>query len=310
MTHKNSMVSVIVPTYNGSKYIKQTIESALAQTYKRIEVIVVDDGSTDGTRDVLKTYMNRIVYVYKGNGGPASARNEGIKQAKGEFIAFLDGDDIWEKEKLEKQMVKLTNDDIGFVYSRVKKIDEKGYIVQSALNKKYLAGDIVEPLFYGNFIPTSSVVVKKECFESVGMFDEREDFISVEDYDMWLRIAALYKIGFVDEQLVLYRIHSAGISKNYERSYERERKVLEKFLELNNNKYPSLHRSWKKRVATLYYNLGIDLFVLDETSNARKSFYRSLQFNALQPKVVGYFLASCLGKGFINNVRNLKERKS
>ena len=102
VNNREPLVSVIIPTYNSSQYIKEAIDSVLAQTYKNFEIIVIDDGSTDNTKEVLAPYLSVIKYIYKNNGGPASARNRGIKEANGEFVAFLDADDVWKPDRLAR----------------------------------------------------------------------------------------------------------------------------------------------------------------------------------------------------------------
>lgn len=218
-----SKITVIIPTYNSAKYIKEAVDSALSQTYKDIEIIVVDDGSTDNTKDVLKKYIDngKIRYIYQANGGPASARNKGINNSSGEFIAFLDADDIWFPDKLKKQIPLFNNSDIGLVYSDMEFFGDKfKYCYYSEiLKRKMLKGYVYKNLILENFIPTSSVVIKRRILYDVGFFNEDRKLFAVEDYDLWLRITKKYKVDFINELLVKYRIHSHKISGSRNKSY-------------------------------------------------------------------------------------------
>jgi len=298
----DKLVSVIIPAYNSREHIAEAVQSALDQTYQPVEVIAIDDGSTDGTGEVLRSFGNKIRYIRKENGGPASARNVGIESAAGEFVAFLDGDDIWYPQKLEKQM-SLFQGDVGLVYARVDSFDENGPVEK--VRKPLIRGEVFERLFNKNLISTSTVVVKKECFDKVGLFDEDPDLISVEDYDMWLRIAALTKVDFLDEPLIKYRLHPGGISKNYHRSYNGEMKVLTKNLANVSGKYPRLKQEIRGRFAKLFYEFGYDLFAAGALSEARAEFKKSIQYNPLNARVWGYYVSCFLGPKFINTVRKI-----
>lgn len=211
----NKKVSVIIPSYNSARYIQEAIDSVLRQTYSSVEVIVIDDGSFDTTHILLKEYINdkKIVYILKENGGPASARNVGIRQATGEFITFLDADDIWEADKLDKQMPLFDDQEVGLVYSdmilfggRVKNA------VHSEGTKGFFRGSVLKQLIENNFISTSSVIVRRSIFDSIGYFNEQRNLIAIEDYDMWLRIAPFYIMEYISEPLVRYRLHDGQIS--------------------------------------------------------------------------------------------------
>lgn len=211
----NTLVSVVIPTYNSAHYIQEAIDSVLRQTYLPVEIIVVDDGSTDDAREVLKDFIEskKISYILKKNGGPASARNLGIQHSNGEFVAFLDADDIWESDKLEKQMKFFVDSAVGLVYSDMVFFGAKTKnTTHSESTKGFFRGSVARQLIINNFIPTSSVVVRRSIFDSTGYFNEQKDLIAIEDYDMWLRIAPFYIMEYVPESLVHYRLHDAQIS--------------------------------------------------------------------------------------------------
>ncbi|MBL7129821.1 MAG: glycosyltransferase [Candidatus Omnitrophica bacterium] len=207
-------VSVVIPAYNCERFISTAIESVLNQSYKDYEIIIVDDGSTDKTAEVIKQYSENIIYIYQSNGGPSKARNTGVFNARGQYIAFLDQDDAWLPDKLKMQVSLLEeNKDVRLAYTDTYILDDKSFANHNAQNKRSFQircphrGEVLQDLFLDNFISTSSVMVYKECFKKVGMFDL---FLPpIADYDRWLRIAALYKVDYIDKPLVKFRDHSA-----------------------------------------------------------------------------------------------------
>ena len=204
-------VSVIIHTYNNEKFIGETIESVLNQTYKDYEIIVVDDGSVDGTRDALLPYMHGIRYHYKENGGIASAKNAGISLSHAEFVAFLDHDDLWVPDKLMLQMeCFIENPQAGLVYTKYTSF-KNGKELRTKPEKGY-SGWIFKELLSKSFIQTSTVVVKRECLDAVGPYDET--FFLGDEYDMFLRIARKFQCGFVDKGLTRYRVHDTNASNN------------------------------------------------------------------------------------------------
>ncbi len=211
---KNNMnkVSVIIPTYNSSKYINECIESALNQTIKPLEIIVVDDGSTDDTESILKEYIgqNKITYIKKENGGPASARNKGVSLANGDYIAFLDADDIWTKTKLEEQLIMAVTKNADIVHTGRFFISENKQQKKDTIRIK----DSLSYLIKNNYIVNSSVLIKKEIIKKY-MFSELGDMFAVEDYFLWLNLKSLvYKFIHIDKPLVGYRIHKNQISQD------------------------------------------------------------------------------------------------
>ena len=217
---KKSFVSVIVPTYNRADLISETIESILNQTYKNFELIIVDDGSTDNTEEVIRKFKDsRIKYIKTDNwGGPARPRNTGIKKAKGEYIAFCDDDDIWLPKKLEKQIrVFQISNETAMLYTRFKTIE--GGVISNKIfpeNGKYNSGNIFKSIYLRNLIACSSVMVKRSVLDQVGLFNTDPNLIAVEDADLWLRIALKHIIKCTDDlPLLLYRIQSQSISQGF-----------------------------------------------------------------------------------------------
>ena len=239
---KNPHISVIVTTYNRANFIERAIKSILNQSYQDFEIIIVDDGSTDNTEEIIKGYEDRrINYIrHKKNRGTSAARNIGIKRASGEYIAFLDSDDEWLPEKLERQVVVLQNEstEVGVVYSNLRYIDENGKDMHKLLCPKK-EGYIYKDLLGENCVgPPSTLLIRKECFNQVGLFDSLQD--AHEDWDMWIRIAKFYRFALIKIPLVKYRLHSDQISKNLETRIIAANNILEKYTnELKNSRRTS-----------------------------------------------------------------------
>jgi glycosyltransferase involved in cell wall biosynthesis len=207
---KKALVSVIIPTYNRKTYVQEAINSALEQTYPHKEIIVVDDGSTDGTGPLLKSkYGDYIQYYYQNNRGEAAARNKGVLRSKGNYIAFLDSDDVWMPAKLEKQIDLLEiRPEFGLVSCHVLVIDETGkFTRETPLRPEQTTEDIpLETLVLNNPIyPGSTILIRRDCFLAIDGFDESIRY--GEDRDLILRIAANNKAGFVLEPLAALRFH-------------------------------------------------------------------------------------------------------
>jgi glycosyltransferase involved in cell wall biosynthesis len=228
----NPKVSIIVPTYNRAEYIGKAIDSVFSQTYKHLEIIVIDDGSTDGTGQVLKKYGDgdKVRYLYLDHVGVSEARNRGLQESSGEYIAFLDSDDVWLPVKIEKQLeVFRVNPEVGLVCSRAEVINENGEFVGEHKPELY-AGSSLKDLITHNFIVFSSVIIKKSILSKLGyFFDKKLD--GAVDYDFALRFAQITEIYFLDEVLVRYRITSDAISRDSIKIYKRRISILEKFKE-------------------------------------------------------------------------------
>jgi glycosyltransferase involved in cell wall biosynthesis len=198
------LVSVIIPTYNRIQYVQLAIDSALAQSYPNCEVVVVDDGSTDGTGKTLRDrYGDRIRYFYQDNQGESAARNEAIRQSSGEFIALLDSDDVWLPAKLEQQLALFeANPELGLVSCHVTRINEQGDVVsRGTLHPEQTSGIVpVEVILTDSPVHASTITVRRNHILTEGGFDETITY--GEDWDFCLRIAAKYPVGFVQEPLV------------------------------------------------------------------------------------------------------------
>jgi glycosyltransferase involved in cell wall biosynthesis len=208
-------VSVIVPTYNHARFIREAVDSALAQTRPPLEVIIVDDGSTDGTPEILASYGDRIRVLSQAKSGVAAARNAGIAAARGEYLAFLDSDDGWYPRKLEAQMPRFDAEpSVGLVHCGVARVDAEGRTVRTAVGG--MEGRVAEAMLRLDreviVAQGSSIVVPKRVAEEIGGYDTR--LPPSEDWDFCYRLATRYAIGYVPEVLVRHRQHEGGIHMN------------------------------------------------------------------------------------------------
>jgi glycosyltransferase involved in cell wall biosynthesis len=219
------LVSVVIPTYNYGRFIIQAVESVLAQTHPRIEVIVVDDGSTDDTRVRLAPYGDRIRYIYQENEGLSAARNCGIRHATGEWIAFLDSDDTWHPRKIELQMRASTrNPDARLIATASRMEFTEVWPDINGANSVPLVDITLSDLIIRSRFSPSSVLLHRNCLDSSDPFDV--ELRSVEDRDLWLRIATRFRIIKIDLALVYSRIHGGNMSSAASRMEQYEHLVL------------------------------------------------------------------------------------
>jgi glycosyltransferase involved in cell wall biosynthesis len=219
------LVSVIIPTFNHGPYVVDAVTSALAQTYRHTEIIVIDDGSTDDTARQLQPFADRIHYVYQPNHGLSAARNAGVRLAKGDWIALLDADDVWHKEKLDVDVQALRSLD------RVHLIGSPGTAcLPDALEPFAPVRHLeVRDFMVSSKMGTTGALIHRECFETVGLFDEQ--LTAVEDRDMWLRISARFKCAQILSRCWWYRPHAGQMSLHAQRMHDNYKRVLVKFFE-------------------------------------------------------------------------------
>ena len=233
----NPLVSVIIPVFNGEKYIVEAIESVLEQSYRNIEIIVIDDGSTDDSAANLHPYLDKIRYIYQKNGGIASAYNSGAEACKGEYVAFIEQDDVWLPEKLSMQVAYLVEKpNLDMVFCRYFIVDDRVATKRPELSKCWPGEVSFQELFLNtlenaSIITFSSVLMRKSLLRAIMPFDERLR-VSV-DYDTWLKVAYESKIGFLDKPLLKYRLHDFNTSSAPITALEDDLIVLQKW---QNNK--------------------------------------------------------------------------
>ena len=243
------LVSVVIPAYNAGPYIAQAVESVLSQTYPYIECIVVDDGSTDDTRQRLAPYMDWIHYIWQENQERSAARNRGIEAAKGEYIAFLDADDWWHPTKVEKQVSVLEmKPSVGLAYTWMQSVSvsEKTLdVISDQENGLLKKEDVFPKLFLGKHLTGagSTMMVRRECVERVGAFDTK--LAGPEDWEFPLRVALEYDLWCVPEPLAYYRRISFDLFQIlYSRNIvEQHKAILDKMMQLlpETSQYRSLY---------------------------------------------------------------------
>lgn len=261
-------VSIIIPTYNRAHFIKQAVESALIQTYQDFELIVVDDGSTDDTKQVLADYAGRLQYIYQPNQGRSAARNRGIELAQGEYIAFLDSDDLWLPNKLSRQVPALDTapDNVALVHGYKQIVDEKLNPIplwETRLRRYYALAEkgqeTYENYLHSACIFTSTILIRKSALVAIGNYDTT--LYALEDLDLYLRLLLKsYTFTFISEPpLIKYRSHNNNTdnltsNQHYLRVYE---KHLSQCCQLEDEKQVAQAQTLLyQALASTYYRLG------------------------------------------------------
>jgi glycosyltransferase involved in cell wall biosynthesis len=325
----NPLVSVIIPAYNAEKTIADTLDSVLAQTYRPIEIMVVDDGSTDKTAEIIKNYQTsltsktnktietneteiELTYLYQENSGPSKARNTGIKAANGEYIAFLDADDIWTEDKLEKQIQLIEKDqtiDIIFSDARVSKlkngkIEEFNMFNMHRLDREFFGHDFIvinplEKLLKINFMLTPAVIIKRFCFRDGSYFNEKRKH--AEDWELWLKMSLCFKFGYVDDVLVHVKDEGDGLCSHSMDMLLSRIDVLENFLKENMQAIRSLipEQSLSHYLKETYKWTGYHFMMQRKNEIARKLFRKSLK-EIMDIKTLFYYFRSFLPAFFIS----------
>lgn len=224
-------ISVIIPSFNRSERLEKAINSVLQQSHECMELIVVDDGSTDGTAQLVEQISNtdpRVRYFYQDNQGVSAARNFGLSKVKGDWIAFLDSDDEWLPEKLSQQVQLLKQSDLLICHTEEIWV-RNGVRVNQMKKHQKQGGDVFEKSLAMCAMSPSSIMIHKSVFDDVGVFDE--SFIVCEDYDLWLRIAAKYEVAYVEEPMIIkYGGHEDQLSSRYFGMDQYRIRAIEKLL--------------------------------------------------------------------------------
>jgi len=305
---KKPLVSVIIPCYNAEKFLSTTLQSVLKQTYDNIEIIIVDDGSTDSTSQIVSNLIEqnptdkKIIFYRQANKGVSAARNLGIQMASGEIIAFLDSDDIWYPHKVITQLELLdAHSDVVIVASNFDRLSPYGKLLKTKkISKKIYYLDF-QQLAVKNKIGTSTVMVRKEIFEKVGFFDE--SLRGPEDWDMWLRIAKVGKIAYIDEPLAIYREHYESLSKkNPKHQEEHVWKVIEK----NVLSDSSLSEKIKKEcLFNFYLDMGVLYYVRNYFSESRNRLRKALKIKKFNPLCLFTYIKALIGSVVGAKIMNL-----
>lgn len=312
-------VSVVIPSYNRADFVAETIRSVLDQTYQDFEIIVVDDGSTDNTKEIVDSFKDpRIKYIYQENRGASGARNTGINASIGEYIAFLDSDDIYLPNKLEMDIRMVDSDhNIGIVCSDAYIFDsETGEIYRRYWQKNPYLGPF-DPqtasknalkllLSRGCFIKGSTPLVRRAVFKAVGLFDE--SIRHSQDWEMWIRILAhsRYTVGIINLPLVKCRRHSASLTTNAKARIEGHIQVFKKVIGTHSLSKNDLKLA-KRRLAKFHHTYGTTMVLDNRIHSAKEQFIAAIKVDPLYIKSYIYLGATFLIKG--NGVRILQSCK-
>lgn len=302
------LVSVVIPVYNGQRHLRQALDSVFAQTYPSLEVIAVNDGSTDGSAEILAGYGDRLVVIDQANAGVGAARNAGIAGARGELVAFLDQDDWWQPEKIERQVALfLADEGLGLVHTNVAHYDEAtaAFVgpLDPAARPELLVDNCYPRLLLDNQIYNSSVVVRRRVLDQVGPCDLSIRGNTVQDYDLWLRIARVSRFGYLPETLCVFRVHGGQGTWDRRQMLTEEARLLERVLAVDG---PAVSAAMRSRMAKLYADLGTAHLDAGQRREARASFARSLCWQASRRATVRW-AASWLPLGLIRRLQQARK---
>ncbi len=300
-------VSVVIPTYNRVALIRDALESVFAQTYRDFEVVVVDDGSTDNTRDVLSAYGEQICVVSQTNQGEASARNAGIREARGDFVAFLNSDDLWISTKLERQMSLLdANPDLVWAYSDAESFDgDTGrslYLFSQLVRLNQ--GKVLSHLFINNFIASPTPIIRRDVFSQVGDFWHSP---KGTDWDMWLRIARLHAIGLVNQPLARYRVHRGMVTSNqsYILMYQAFMDVIHRAIVRD----PEILIPLKNQsMACQFIGIGRLMARNGDRAEARRMFLQAIRLEPNCREAYLYWISCMVGESALHFATQLRRR--
>ena len=312
------LVSIVVPTYNCAAFIGEALDSVYRQSHDHWEVIVVDDGSTDGTRAALTPHMGRIRYIHQANRGASNARNHGVKQARGELIAFLDADDIWLPDKLALQArVMRESPDCGLVFCDGEAFTSAGTLFPSVLTRRIQSwadahetgdphvfkGNLLREMFFGNHIcSASSVMVRRKWLEDAGGFDEK--LVIGEDYDVWFELAKRGPVALVRQRLFRYRWHDGSVSGPMSDRDYRWKEASFVVIERHLSEAPAdLLPDVRKLLTSGYWQCARYYFRLDQFREARRMLWGCLRHNKRFVPALLFLGASGLGRPVVHAAR-------
>lgn len=304
-------ISVIIPSYNSARFVPEAVESALAQTVPPDEIIVVDDGSTDDTQARLLPYRGSIRYISQRNAGVAAARNRGIRASRGSLIAFLDADDRWLPQKLERQLECLAaHPDSGLVHTDLLYWnDQTGELTPSLPGRDRFVGFCVREFFWWCGVNTSSVLLRRHCLEAVGLFDERIPGGYSEDLDLFLRIAPRFQLAFVSEPLVHYRRHGNNATSDTRRIQQSAFWVFERALAAEPALVKSLgRRDVRRHMRSLAFGAAYLYAEAGDLRRARQLFRGALRYGSASPYTWALWASTLIPPAVRSRLRSMKQR--
>jgi glycosyltransferase involved in cell wall biosynthesis len=315
-------VSVIIPTYNRAHFIAEAIRSVLSQTYRDFEIIVVDDGSTDNTKEVVNSFKDHhIRYIYQDNQRVCVARNNGIEVSKGEYIVLLDSDDVLMEKAIERELHMLErNPEVGLSYGQKYMMDEKGHIFALRKPKHRAPGvyrgakEIINLFRYGNYIVPSTTMIRRSSIIDVGLFDPAFNAGS-NDFEMWVRIAKKYAVAYIAEPVAKYRISSTSITngRNPDEIEETNSRIFESVF--NDPKIGALLSGERpKAYFHQYWVLANNAYGNREMNTARRYLFKALRLHpqgclkGLGLPFILLYVKTCLPLPILGSARKLKHR--
>jgi glycosyltransferase involved in cell wall biosynthesis len=302
MRSQNPKVSVVIPTYNRAHLLPRAIQSVLDQTYQDLEIIIVDDGSRDNTERVIKNFKDeRIRYIqHNQNKGASAARNTGIRESRGKYIAFQDSDDEWFSNKLEKQIEAFADapPEVGIVYSGFYRIeaDRKLYLPSDQLSLK--EGNIHNELLKGNFVGTPTVLMKKECFRNQRYFNE--SLPALEDWELWIELSKYYAFRYIKKPLLCSYSTPNSINLNENNMLKAHEIILLTHLDdFSKN---------KKNLSEHYYDIGTGLCSIGNFNNGKNYLIKSLKAYCLNFKTISVLFILLFGHNIYYKFRDLHRK--
>lgn len=278
-------VSILIPSYNAAHFLSTSIESALSQTYQDFEIIVMDDGSSDNTKEVVQSfidkYPDKIGYFFQENQGLPVARNRCIEHSQGDYLALLDADDKWLPCRLEEGVRILDADKaVGLVHGNITYIDFNCKEISTPKrNAQIINGHIFDNIFLRKGdISCPTVLFRRSCCEDVGMFDVNLSRLGCEDRDLWLRIAQKYKIIYIDKILSYYRVTSESMSRNLMKMTEARLYVIDKFCPKEDASKRHLRN---KSIAKVFRDIGDEFLLKKDYKGARREYGKAIRFDPL-----------------------------
>lgn len=286
-------VSVVIGSYNAEDWIQETLDSVLGQTHPVLEVLVVDDGSTDRTPQIVESFGGKVEYMREPHRGWPH-RNRGIVASTGEFIAFIDADDRWDPRKLELQIALAVSQRLAWVVCGARSSAAGTRVGPAAWDPPIPEGRVLERLFLHNFIASPTPVIARHVFDKVGYFNETAEARVVEDWDLWLRIGARFPLGCVQGIMATVRLHPGSFLATTplaDRVHSLEGVVMRAV----QREPDRLRRLQGRALANIYYSAGVEAIRVQRFAEGRGYFGRELKFRPTHAQAVGYFVLALLG---------------